>query len=138
MIVKLTITQIQSLIEKLDVEIKYQHRLNLVDCKRGTDTATADSEIVPLLKLCYQLKNILLVEQTKQTQASQQAQYLSERRDMLLDYMLVITDPELENAVKSIQSEIQKVVQSIHFDTRIDIEIDETTHKLLASKNILN
>jgi hypothetical protein len=138
MIVNLTVSQIQTLIEQINAEITYQHRLNLAGCKIGIDTSAPDAEVVQLLGLCYQLKNVLLVEQTKQAQAEQQARYLTERRNMLLDYLLIITDNDLKNAVQSIQAELQNIVKSTHFDTKIDVEIDESTHTLLASKNIIN
>jgi hypothetical protein len=138
MIVKLTLSQIELLVDNLDADIRYQHQLNLVAYKAGTNIVSSDSEVVELLGLYYQLKNLLLVEHTKQVQSQQQAQYLGERRDMLFDYMLINADPELDTATKSIQSKLQAVTKSIHFNAEIDVELDESAYKLLLSKNLIN
>jgi hypothetical protein len=138
MIVKLTVLEIKSLVERLDVSIQQAHRFNLNDCKNGIDTSAADREVVQLLGLYYQLKNLLLVEQTKIAQAQQQVQYLTHRRDMLFDYMPLVSDDELISAIESIHFELQSLIKSMHNNVAIDIEMDANLHTLLASKNLIN
>lgn len=138
MIVKLTLSQIELLVDNLDAGIRYQHQLNLVGYKIGTNIVDSDAEVVEMLGLYYQLKNLLLVERAKQDQAQQQAQYLLQRQGMLFEYMLLKADSELNIAIEGIQSKLQDVTKSIHFDAEIDVEIDESAYKLLLSKNLIN
>lgn len=138
MIIKLTVAQIELLVDKLGAEIKYQHRNNLCQYQLGKDVSSSDAEVVALLGLCYQLKNILLVEQSKQTQTRQSMQYLTERQDMLFEYMLVTADTELISAIESIQNKLQNLADSVHLSTTIDIEIEDAVAQLLKSKNLIN
>jgi hypothetical protein len=139
MIVKLSIPQIELLVDNLDVEITYQHQCNLRHCKLAADFADSDQYTLQLLGLYYQLKNILLVEQAKLDQVQQQIQYLRHRRDMLLDYMVVIVDDSsLIDAIESIQLELVMLTKSAYHSTTVEVHIADELHQLLQAKNLIN
>lgn len=139
MIVKLSIPQIELLAVGLDAEITYQHQCNIRHCKLAVDFVESDGAVLQLLGLYYQLKNILLVERAKLDQTQQQVQYLRHRRDMLLDYMVVVVnDSSLIDAIESIQKELGMLTKSIYVNSDIEVDIPDSVYQLIQSKNLIN
>ena len=138
MIIKLYTPYIEQVVDNIDSYIRYLHQCNLTSYQNKQDVAKSDGEVTALLGLKYQLKNLLLVEQTSRKQANQRIEYLRERRRLLFDYLAIKQDNELDSAIKSIQNELNQLTQSLQVYQPVDIEISTELYELLKSKNLLN